>query len=321
MIKQRKKPIQVLLIDDDEALASSLANRARRYQVLINYKANFKEGFEELMNNSRYQAVILDGKAPMSADQPKGTEAENFVHEAILKLKELELVHQRVVPFCVHTAWYVQLEAGLRNRARIFDKKKTAVDDAVMEEMFDYLHDAVAELEDTKIKLQHPEIFEFAEKYLDEEDNAFLMNLLSSKPSPKREVILERLAFVRRLEESLLNVFCREVLKVDPVLYGLDGQSRTKDLIELIKVRKLAPMHVSFLTYVIYATLSTIVQHKAPESSEYYNYPLTPYTLQTFVGGMLEIILWVRESIEKGPREGSIMHDFTAPQPKQNRKE
>jgi hypothetical protein len=39
------------------------------------------------------------------------------------------------------------------------------------------------------------------------------------------------------------------------------------------------------------------------------------------VGGMLEIILWVRESIEKGPREGSIMHDFTAPQPKQNRKE
>ena len=190
MIKQRKKPIQVLLIDDDEALASSLANRARRFQVLINYKTNFKEGFDELLNNSRYQAVILDGKAPMSADQPKGTEAENFVHEAILKLKELELVHQRVVPFCVHTAWYVQLEAGLRNRARIFDKKKTAVDDAVMEEMFDYLHDAVAELEETKIKLQHPEVFEFAAQYLDEEDNAFLMNLLSSKPSPKREVIL-----------------------------------------------------------------------------------------------------------------------------------
>jgi hypothetical protein len=316
MIKQRKKPIQVLLIDDDEELASSLANRARRYQVLITCKTNFKEGFEELMSNPKYQAVILDGKAPMSPDQPKGTEAENFVHEAIMKLKELELVHQRVVPFCVHTAWYVQLEASLRNRARLFDKKKTAVDDAVMEEMFDYLHDEVAELEDTKVKLLHPEIFEFAEKYLDAEDIAFLLSLLSARPSPKREVILERLAFVRRLEEAILNVFCREVLKVDPLLYGLDGQSRTKDLIELIKVRKLAPMHISFLTYIIYATLSTIVQHKAPESSEFYNYPVTPYTLQTFIGGMLEIILWVKESIEKGPRDGSIMHDFTPPNPR-----
>jgi len=313
MIKQRKKPIQVLLIDDDEALSSALANRARRYQVLITYKTNFKEGFDELIRNPKYQAVILDGKAPMSPEQPKGTEAENFVHEAILKLKEIELLHQRVVPFCVHTAWYVQLEASLRNRARLFDKKKTAIDDTLMEEMFDYLHDAVADLEDTKVMLQHPGVFEFADKYLDGEDNSFLLSLLSAKPSPKREVILERLAFVRRLEESILNVFCREVLKVDPLLYGLDGQSRTKDLIELIKVRKLAPMHVSFLTYIIYATLSTIVQHKAPESSEYYNYPVTPYTLQTFVGGMLEIILWVNESIEHGPRDGSIMHDFVPP--------
>lgn len=315
-MKQRKKPIQVLLIDDDEDLSSSLINRARRYQVLITCKSNLKEGFEELLSNSKYQALILDGKAPLTPEQAKGTEAENFVHEAILKLKELELVHHRVIPFCVHTAWYVQLEAGLRNRARIFDKKKTSTDDAVMEEMFDYLHDAVAELENTKIKLQHQEVFDFAEKYLDEEDNAFLLNLLSAKPSPKREIILERLAFVRRLEESILNVFCREVLKVDPLLYGLDGQSRTKDLIELIKVRKLAPMHVSFLTYIIYATLSTIVQHKAPESSEYYNYPVTSYTVQTFVGGLLEIILWVNESIEKGPREGSIMHDFVPPAPK-----
>jgi len=318
MLKQRKKPIQVLLIDDDEALAMSLATRARKYQVLLSYKSNLKDGFEELISNSKYQAVILDGKAPMDANQLKGTEAENFVHEAIVKIKEIEFQHQRIIPFCVHTAWYVQLEAGLKNRAQLYDKKKTSVDDNTMEDMFNYLHDQVAELEETKIKHQHPEIFEFAETYLDDEDNAFLMNLLTAKASPKREVILEKLAFVRRLEESILNVFCKEVLKTDPLLYGMDGQSRTKDLIDLIKVRKLAPMHTSFLTYVIYATLSTIVQHKAPDSSEYYNYPVTTYTVQTFVGGLLEIILWVKESIEKGPREGSIMHDYVPPKPRGN---
>ena len=316
MEKSRKRPIQVLLIDDDNEFADSLVNRAKRYQVLLTVKNNLKDGIEEFIANSKYQAVILDGKAPLDASQLKGTEAENFVHEAILKFREIELKYQRVVPYCVHTAWYDQLEAGLTHRAKVFDKKKTSVNDTLMEQMFDFLHEKVEELEESKLKLQHPDVFEFAEKYLDNEDIAFLVGLLSAKASPKREVILEKLAFVRRLEESILNVFCREVLKVDPILYGMDGQSRTKDLIELIKVRKLAPMHVSFLTYVVYATLSTAVQHKAPESSEYYKYPVTEYTVSTFVGAMLEIILWVKESIEKGPREGSIMGDFTLPKRK-----
>lgn len=306
----RKRPIQVLLIDDDEALASSLANRARRYQVLITHKTNFKEGFEELMRGSKYQAVILDGKAPMSPDQPKGTEAENFVHEAIMKLRELELTHQRIIPFCVHTAWYVQLEPSLRDRVRLYDKKKTAVDDAMMEEMFDYLHTRVGELEDTKVKLQHPEIFAFAEKYMDEEDNALLINVLSAKVIPKRDALLERLALIRRLEESVLNIFCRHALEVDPLLYGTDGQSRTKDLIEIVKNRRLAHMHVSFMMFVMYSTLSAIVQHKAPEKSEYHLYPINIYMVQTFINALLDIILWVDDSIDNGLREGAIMHDF-----------
>ncbi len=313
MVKHKQKPIQVLMIDDDLAFASSLASRARKYRVLVTYKTNLEEGFKELKENQKYQAVILDGKAPMSKDQARGTEAENFVHEAIMKLKEMELVEKRIIPFCVHTAWYVQLEPSLRHRAKVFDKKKTAIDDEQMKEMFEYLHNEVAQLEETKIIAQYPEIFDFADQYLDEEDHAFLVNILSAKMIPKREVMLERLAFVRRLEESVLNVFCREALKVDPLLYGMDGQSRTKDLIELIKVRKLASMHVSFMTYIIYATLSTIVQHKAPESSEYYNYPVTPYTVHTFINGLLDIILWVKDSIDNGLRAGSIMHDFVPP--------
>ena len=309
-MSNRKRPIQVLLIDDDEALASSLANRARRYQVLITHKTNFKEGFEELLKSSKYQAVILDGKAPMSPDQPKGTEAENFVHEAIMKLREIELTHQRILPFCVHTAWYVQLEPSLRDRVMLYDKKKTSVDDAVMEEMFEYLHTRVAELEDTKIKLQYPEIFNFAEKYMDEEDNAILINVLSARLTPKRELLLERLALIRRLEESVLNVFCQHALKVDPLLYGTDGQSRTKDLIELVKNRRLAHMHVSFLMFVMYSTLSAIVQHKAPEKSEFHLYPINVYTVQTFINALLDIMMWVEDSIDNGLRDGALMDDF-----------
>ncbi|MGH1338420.1 MAG: response regulator receiver protein [Aureispira sp.] len=298
--KKRRRPINVLLIDDDEGLSASLKNRARRYNVIITTSTNFKDGFRELEGNSKYQAVILDGKAPMSADQPKGTEAENFVHEAILKLRELELLHGRTLPFCVHTAWYVQLEPSLRNRARIFDKKKTAVEDALMEQMFEYLHLEVNDLETTKIKQQHPEVFEFAEAYLDSEDNNFLVSLLSPKLSSKREDLMNRLGFIRRLEESILNVYSKEFLKMDPMLFGQgkDTPGRGKDLIDHIKVKKLAPLHISFMTYVIYSTQSIAINHKAPESSEYYNYPITIYTVQTFINALLDIILWVKESIE-----------------------
>lgn len=299
--KKRRRPIHVLMIDDDEGLAASIKNRARRYNVLITSITNFKDGFKELENNTKYQAVILDGKAPMTADQPKGTEAENFVHEAILKLKELELLHERILPFCVHTAWYIQLEPSLRNRAQIFDKKKTAVDDAMMEQMFEYLHQQIGALESTKIKQQHPEVFEFAEKYLDDEDNAFLVSLLSPKLSSKREELMNRLSFIRRLEESILNVYCKEYLKMDPMLFGQgkDTPGRGKDLIDHIKVKKLAPLHISFLTYVIYSTQSIAINHKAPESSEYYNYPITIYTVQTFINALLDIVLWVKSSIEE----------------------
>lgn len=300
--KKRRRPINVLMIDDDEGLAASIKNRARRYNVLITTRTNFKDGFKELENSTKYQAIILDGKAPMTADQPKGTEAENFVHEAILKLKELELIHERIVPFCVHTAWYVQLEPSLRNRAKIFDKKKTAVDDAMMESMFEYLHQSISDLEATKIRQQHPEVFEFAQEYLDDEDNNFLLSLLSPKLSSKREDLMNRLSFIRRLEESILNVYCKECLKMDPMLFGQgkDTPSRGKDLIDHIKNKKLAPLHVSFMTYVIYSTQSIAVNHKAPESSEYYNYPITIYTVQTFINALLDIIIWVKTSIEKG---------------------
>ncbi len=310
----RRRPILVLMIDDDPEFASSLVSRALKYQVIIHYKQNLKDGLDALEANSKYQAIILDGKAPIDANQLYGTESENFVFEAILKLKEIELTQGRLLPYCVLTAWSAQLENALRDRAKIFDKKQIALSEHLLTDMFEYLHEGVAQLEETRIIHLHPEIFDFASKYLDNEDYSFLMALLMAKPTSKREQIIEKLAFLRRLEESLLNIFCKEVLQVDPLLYGLDGQSRTKDLIELVKNRKLAPLHISFLTYVIYTTLSAIVQHKAPENSEYNQYPVTSYTLQTFTGAMLEMILWVKESIEKGPREGSLMADYLPPQ-------
>ena len=73
-----------------------------------------------------------------------------------------------------------------------------------------------------------------------------------------------------------------------------------RDLIDHIKHKKYAPLHISFLTYVIYSTQSIAINHKAPDSSEYYNYPITKYTVETFINALLDIILWVKDSIDHG---------------------
>lgn len=294
--------IEVLLIDDDTALNRALQNRARAYQVALHPFEHLEAGMNELRRNPKYQAVILDGKARLSAAQARGTEAENFVHEAITQLRELELQQDRHLPFCVHTAWYEQLAPSLEGRARVFDKTQTARNEQQLAGLFFYLRQAIEQQAEHHLRQKHAPIFNFVQQYLDQEDEQLLLNILSEKILEKRSFLLEKLAFIRRLEESVLNVYCAEVLGESPEKYGTKGQSRARDLIELIKRKRLAPLHISFMTYVIYTTQSAAVQHKAPKGSDYYNYPLTPYTLRTFRNALLDIILWVADSIEQKDR-------------------
>ena len=79
-----------------------------------------------------------------------------------------------------------------------------------------------------------------------------------------------------------------------------------KEPIDLIKMRKLAPLYISFMTYIIYTTQSLAVQHKAPENSEFYNYPISVYTVQPFVNGLLDTILWIDDTITHGLKEGGM---------------
>lgn len=294
-----KQILEVLLIDDDAALNRSMQNRARAYKVNLHPFEHLEAGFAELRRNPKYQAVILDGKARLTADQPRGTEAENFVHEAITQLRELEIKQDRHLPFCVHTAWHEQLAPSLKGRARVFDKKQTARNEQQLAGLFYYLRQAVEQQADNHLRKKHAEIFRFVQQYLDQEDEQLLLNIIKEKTLEKRSFLLEKLAFIRRIEESVLNVYCTEVLGESPEDYGKKGQSRTRDLIELIKRKRLAPLHISFMTYVIYTTQSAAVQHKAPKGSDYYNYPLTPYTLRTFSNALLDIMQWVADCIAK----------------------
>ena len=129
--------ITVLMVDDDKDNFSSLKNKAALKGIQLKFTDNLEDMVVELKGNLNIDAVILDGKGFKKRGQTKGSEKEDFVHEALTDLKLLEKEQDRNIPKCVYTAWYDQLKDSLESRVRVFDKKKLALDDNLMEDFFD----------------------------------------------------------------------------------------------------------------------------------------------------------------------------------------
>ena len=108
--------IIVLMIDDDRDNFDSLKNKAAYKGIMLKYAESLEEMLDELKANLQIDAVILDGKGFRKKGQLKGTEKEDFVHEALTELKILEREQDRIIPKCVYTAWYDQLKDSLESR-------------------------------------------------------------------------------------------------------------------------------------------------------------------------------------------------------------
>ena len=173
-------PITVLMVDDDKDNFSSLKNKAALKGIILKFTDNLEDMVMELKANLNIDAVILDGKGFKKRGQTKGSEKTDFVHEALTELKLLEKEQDRNIPKCVYTAWYDQLKESLESRVRVFDKKKLALDDNLMEDFFAYLHSEVAASGLKKIKEKYKNILDVVGgKYIPDTKEASIIQILS----------------------------------------------------------------------------------------------------------------------------------------------
>jgi len=172
--------ITVLMIDDIRDNFDSLKNKAAYKGIILKYAESLEEMLVELKGNSQIDAVILDGKGFRKKGQVKGTDKEDFVHEALTELKILERDQDRIIPKCVYTAWYDQLKDGLESRVRVFDKKKLALDTGLMDEFFDFLHSEVAASSAKKIRIKYaPVLVAVGGKYIPADKETSIIQILS----------------------------------------------------------------------------------------------------------------------------------------------
>lgn len=169
------------MIDDDKDNFDSLKNKAALKGILLKYAESLEEMLDELKANLQIDGVILDGKGFRKKGQVKGTEKEDFVHEALTELKMLEREQDRIIPKCVYTAWYDQLKDGLESRVRVFDKKKLALDNNLMDEFFDFLLSEVAVSSANKIRIKYADVLAgIGGKYLPADKELSIIKLLSA---------------------------------------------------------------------------------------------------------------------------------------------
>jgi hypothetical protein len=158
-------------------------------------------------------AVILDGKGFIEPDQVRGSDKEDFVHEALTQITILEKEQRRHIPKCVLTAWYDKLLDSLQSRVQVYDKKKLGLDDNIKANMFNYLKEEVKNSELYKIRKPYSQVFEtIGSKGLPIENDTRLYLALSKL----NEATVEKSDFnnLRDMLESVL----KTINKADPLL-------------------------------------------------------------------------------------------------------
>ena len=192
-------PIEILMIDDDKDNFYSLQGRAAKHRIILKYAENLPDALDLIRGNKKISGLIIDGKGFIDRNQSRGTEKEDFVHETLLQVKLIETQEKRYIPKVVLTAWYDQLKDSLESRVKIFDKKKIADNENLLNDFFEYIKDEVSKTDIYKIRnnysdifnIVNNEIFFFSEETLDSKIFLLLTSFYSLKSS-KTDFLLLR---------------------------------------------------------------------------------------------------------------------------------
>ena len=302
--------ITILMIDDDKDNFDSLKNKAAYKGIILRYAESLEDMLEVLQSNLQIDGVILDGKGFRKRGQIKGTEKEDFVHEALTELKILEREQDRIIPKCVYTAWYDQLKDGLESRVRVFDKKKLALEASLMDEFFDFLHNEVAASSAKKIRIKYSSVLAgVGGKYIPADKETSIIQILSVAES-NDPVQQNDFNSVRDILESILkranaidpSFIPNDLIKPDrrPVLEwcirylaGLttDVKDANSKIINSYPAKiPITSAHISrTIEYV--KQISSILSHNYPDA-------WTSLSFKSAAFALAEIIIWFKNYID-----------------------
>ena len=286
-----RRPIHILLIDDDQAYCETVAEDAERFNLKISMAHNFEDGFQLLEEKRKFKAVILDDRCILSASQAQGTGKRNFVIKALDKLNQLEHQFQRMVPFCINAENPQEFAEDFEGITEVFQKSN---DHSLM---MKFLIDKIFLLPEIQAKARHEDVFEFVEDFLNEEDEDLLCDILIHNEKHDTASIVSNLSNLRRLEEKLCDCLAINILEMKPFQFEEMHQSRTKTILKMLYDKRILPQFLYDFSMDLYTIASRYGNHNPPMRTKNAYFP-TAYTVQVLSAIFLDLITWAKQKIK-----------------------
>src|SRR3989339_816773 len=183
MSKNKTRPLNLLIVDDDKDYVESLNRDAQGYRIIMKHVCNLEEGkiFLESKDGRSVCGVILDVICMKNKEQKV---ADKSFITAALKYFGEKLPNIPIVVLTGEPDEYKNLKNLYNGTWAVYSKGRDE------NNMLSYLRDKAQELERVKILNKYSDVFEIIENYLDDEAEEELINYL------KRKSIIDRFAEV-----------------------------------------------------------------------------------------------------------------------------
>ena len=148
----------------------------------------------------------------MEKGQVKGSETSSFVFQALQQLRLFEERKRKYFSKVVFTAWYDQLLEPLGENIKVFDKKKAAIDQNVLTNMFLELRQEIESSEDLELIQYYKDLFNlFDNHYLQAKDSELLLQILKRQKNN-----IASFNDIRKLLEKIYNRLNQNDIKLIP---------------------------------------------------------------------------------------------------------
>jgi ActR/RegA family two-component response regulator len=286
MAHQNRAPVKILIIDDNQAYVEALHRDAQRRGIALLYAGSLEEGRElfEQQDNWTLSGIILDVKCLKERQQQ--VPDNSFITAAVRYFSE-KAAHLPMVVLTGEPDQFRNLSELYAGTLQIFSKGR---DEAGM---FAFLVGQAEKLDYVRISRAHADVFSVVSRYLGPEAEQELLSCLRDMTNPEPATIRNTLVCVRRLEERIYIALSRADASLLPPhlvageinLVGCYKHLVEKGVVERYRI-------IDRFAELIYKITSENGSH-IPYAT--LKYPPTPYTVQTVIYALLDLLLWFRD--------------------------
>ena len=285
MSKNKNRPLNVVIVDDDKDYVESLNRDAQGHRIMLKHVCNLEKGKEFLKSKEGRSicGVILDVICMKNKEQK--VPDKSFITAALKYFGE-KLPNIPIVVLTGEPDEYKNLKKLYEGTWAVYSKGRDE------NNMLSFLIEKAKDIESRKILDKYSDVFEVVENYLDDEAEEELISCLKNMNSSDFTMIKNNLSCLRRLQEKVyiaLNKVNNELVPTESIEKGIDVTKIYKHLAEKGFVKRKSI--IDRFAELVYKITSDNGAHTPYENPEF---PPTKYTVQSVTCALLDLLIWFK---------------------------